>query len=132
MIQNQKRPLNSPEIDNPEKKQNQNNSAIYTDITSPFASSFVSLCSGSPKFHSSRCVYFWKTFWKLLWFKIKIHSLSFESANSSFTMHHSMVSTTPKFIDLICTMVYEMNGAPYLSPSLNDDDAFSMLRQATY
>jgi len=34
---------------------------------------------------------------------------------------------SPDLLDLLCTLVYEKNGAPYLSPSINDDDAFSML-----
>jgi len=39
------------------------------------------------------------------------------------------IASTPDIIDLICTQVFEINGEPYLSPSLTDDDAIEMLRQ---
>jgi len=38
-------------------------------------------------------------------------------------------ATSPDFVDLICTMIFEVNNQPLLSPSLTDDDAFFMLRQ---
>jgi len=38
-------------------------------------------------------------------------------------------ATSPDFVDLICTMIFEVNNQPLLSPSLTDDDAFLMLRQ---
>jgi len=60
-----------------------------------------------------------------------IRNLS-SSLDSTFNITMSQtdfaISRAKDIIDLICTIVYEMNGEPLLSPSLNADDALSMLK----
>jgi len=96
-----KRPLNSPNTNQLDKKLNLN---VSSDLEISFSTqSFKS-------------------------------AVSFDS-NSTLTETMAMTSvdlaiaSSPEIIDLICTQVFEINGQPYLTPSLTDDDALDMLRQ---
>jgi len=70
--------------------------------------------------------------------EISFSTQSFKSAissgsDSTFTPDMAnvdlVIGSCPEIIDLICTQVFEINGEPYLSPSLTADDALEMLRQ---
>jgi len=106
-----KRPLNSPETSLPDSKfVNLNSSSSDSEISFNLShsSSFVSATSAQSCDRSNDT----------------LTSNMASTANGDLT-----IGTAPDYIDLICTMVYEINGQPYLSPSLTDDDALSMLRQ---
>jgi len=103
----QKRPLHSPENNLPESKISNLDCSVDSEVS--FSTSFVSANSaqGSENYYSE-------------------NTLTSVMAASNENLDYG---TAPDIVDLICTMVFEINGQPYLSPSMSDDDAFLMLRQ---
>jgi len=94
-----KRPLNSPSTEQLEKKLNLN---VSSDLEVSFSTQS---------------------------FKSAVSFDSNSTITESMTSVDLAIASSPKIIDLICTQVYEINGQPYLTPSLTDDDALEMLRQ---
>jgi len=105
-----KRPLSSPETNLPVSKISNLNESTDSEVSFSVSgsNSFVSaLDSDSESFHLENTL-----------------APMMANFNGDFA-----IGTSPDIVDLICTMVFEINGQPYLSPSLSDDDAFLMLRQ---
>jgi len=94
-----KRPLNSPSTEQLEKKLNLN---VSSDLEVSFSTQS---------------------------FKSAVSFDSNSTITESMTSVDLAIASSPEIIDVICTQVYEINGQPYLTPSLTDDDALEMLRQ---